>query len=117
MNKPKVGDILYQLPTRNKDAKLVQVQVVKVGRKYFSVCRVGEKPERWRMDEYEIETWAERTNLSASTTIYASEQEYHDSQEVWRLEQAMRVAFCGWGRLKFTLDQLNRIESITKEGL
>ena len=114
--KPKVGDVLYESPTRNKDAKLIPVQVIKVGRKYFSVCRIGERPEKWRMTEHDIQTWLEKTSgWTSQTILYASEQEYLDEVEFMRIARLMREVFCGYSRLRLSLEQLRRIEAIVKE--
>ena len=72
MNKPKpiVGQKLYSLnvgnAARGRAQFLTEVEVIKVGRKYFSCKEVG----GWQDFEYRLSDWGQKTNFSATSFLY-----------------------------------------------
>ena len=93
--KPIVGERLYTLNignnARHRAQVLTPVTVAKVGRKYFTVIRVGE----WQLaTEFYIEDWRERTGgYSANHALYETEQEWADEKEATALCRTIGNAF------------------------
>ena len=113
-DKPKVGDILYSLnvgnAARNTEQVLTPVEVTKVGRKYFYAG------EGWRETQYHIDDWCENTNYSARSLLYKTEQEWYDEKESTAICRYISKSFdYSRNKLGLSLDQLRRIEAITKE--
>jgi len=77
--KPEIGQVLYSLNVGNaaryKPQELTPATVTKVGRKYFTTG------EGWQSEQYEIETWKQKTDFIASSQLYSSEQEWEDEKE------------------------------------
>lgn len=114
--KPQVGQILYSLnvgnAARHKEQKLTPVEVMSVGRKYFVCRKLGESA--WSDKQYCIDGWAENTDYSANSVLYASEQEWIEKREASILFDKMKAAFSGY-RNYLSLNQLRRIDAIISE--
>jgi len=84
MKKPVVGQILYSLnvgnAARNYEQILTPVEVVKVGRKYFTLHEVGQK-YRTRDVKFHIDSWKEKTEYCSNYCLYETEQEWVDLKE------------------------------------
>ena len=109
---------MFSLNIGNNARRVPQVlkpaTVSKVGRKYFSVRLDGPYPaER----EYHIEDWRERTEYSAGTKLYASEQEYADEKEMAVIWGQLRHVFSTYNATGFDLPRLRKIIAIVREVL
>ena len=113
MDKPKVGDKLFSLnignAARNTPQTLTPVEVTKVGRKYFTTC--GE--HRWSERQYHMDSFREKSNYSANSVLYRTEQEYEDEKESYKISTYISKAF-QYGRNvnKLPLEALRGIERI-----
>ena len=119
MDKPRVGQILYSLnvgsEARNAEQKLTPVEVVKVGRKYFST-RVISDSNYARERKYHIETWGEKTDFCVNSILYEDQQGYYDEKENREICGLINDYF-GHGRNNrgIALDVLRKIKSILEE--
>ncbi len=114
--KPTLGQQAFSLNiginARHVPQVLRPATVSKVGRKYFSVRLDGPSPmER----EYHIENWRERTEYSAGTKLYASEQEYADEKEMTVIWGELRHVFSAYTTSGFDLPRLRKIIAIVRE--
>jgi len=112
----KAGQQVFSLNIGNNARHVPQVlkpaTVSKVGRKYFSVTLDGPYPmER----EYHIENWRERTEYSAGTSLYASEQEYADEKEMAVIWGQLRDVFSTYTPSGVDLPRLRKIIAIVRE--
>ena len=84
MEKPKVGQVLYELNIGNaaqyRQQKLTPVEVVKVGVKYFT-CRPIGKTGMWQETKYHLTDWREKTDYSPASKLYVSETAYQEECE------------------------------------
>ena len=108
---PKVGQILYSLNVGNashrKEQKLTPVVVTKVGRKYFTCERVEGV---WKdTTEYYLDDWAHRSNYTASSYLYVSEQEWFDEKEAYELRNELLSKMHD---KKLNLEQLRAVKNI-----
>jgi len=82
--KPIVGQEVFSLnvgnSARNSGQVLTPYVVVKVGRKYFTAKPTGNDGS-WCESQYHLDSWAEKTDYSADSVIYASRQEWYDEVE------------------------------------
>lgn len=111
--KPKLGQQLFSLrisrATRDRKPEFTPVEVIKVGRKYFTCKGVGRGGET----QYLIENWAEKTEYTASSRLYADKQSYHDGEERDDLYCKVRRTFDYFhGNKALTLEQLREISNI-----
>lgn len=122
--KPIVGQKLFSLnvgnSARNREQVLTPVEVVKVGRKYFMVKKNVNDPE-WCGTEYSIDGWNEKTEYTANSHLYISEQEYKDEIEHRAICKMISDAF-DWRSFskssvkgKITLEALRKIAEIINE--
>ena len=114
--KPTVGMKLFvkRIGRWNRDDGLEPAQVVKVGRKYFSVRIDGSSPH---FDtSHHIESWSEVTEYQANTRLYLTEQEEQDEREMATLQDVIWSAFqyrsntCNFG-----LEGLRQIAAIIEQ--
>lgn len=114
--KPEVGQRVFHLnignAARNRKQKLTPYVVTKVGRKYFTAAPEG-NDNRLMENQYCIDSWFEKTDYSASSRLYATEQEWHDEQEINVLCREFRNTF-EYGRNKenLPLPSLRAIKTI-----
>ena len=118
MKKPKAGQILYSLnvgsAARCSAQKLTPVEVVKVGRKYFTCRPVGGK--EYEDVQYHMDGWREKTNYSPDSVLYDSEIAYWDEKESMSIAMIIGVAFeHGRNRKKLSLEKLREIKRILEE--
>lgn len=121
--KPKVtvGMKLFSLnignAARHREQVLTPVVVTKVGRKYFTVKNeVGYGFE----STYNINDWSEKTDYTADSKLYESEQERADEKEIRSLSGKISEAFkYGNNGKNLSLETLrmiaSAIDSQTKE--
>lgn len=69
---------------------LTPVTVTKVGRKYFTVSL---DPKSRFGTEHRVEDWSEKTDYTASTVLYESEQQWADEKESCELCGKISNAF------------------------
>jgi uncharacterized protein (UPF0335 family) len=114
--KPTLGQEVFLLNIGNDARHVPQVlkpaNVSKVGRKYFSVKMQGPYPmER----EYHVEDWRERTEYSAGTRLYASENEYMAEKETAEICRELRHVFTMYNATGLDLPRLRKIIAIVRE--
>ena len=94
--KPYVGMKLFSLnvgnAARDVEKKLTPVHVVKVGRKYFTTRKDG-FDSAWADVEYNLEDWQEKTEYSANSFLYETEQEWLDEKESTKICDEIYAAF------------------------
>jgi len=117
--KPVVGQRLFSLnignAARNCEQMLTEVEVIKVGRKYFTCLRAGDD-RGWSDESYHLDTWDEKTDYSAHSCLYLSEQEFNDEKEADAICKLLKDAFdCGCNRWNIPLPELRQIWGIAKE--
>ena len=111
--KPEIGQQLFSLnignAARNVEQKLTPVEVVKVGRKFFTCKGTG----RGNETQYHIDNWVENTEYCASSKLYENEQSWLDEKERRDLYDKIRDAFNHFrGSKDYTLEQLREIGEI-----
>ncbi len=107
---------MFSLNIGNNARRVPQVlrpaTVSKVGRKYFSVRLDGPyATER----EYHIENWRERTEYSAGTRLYESEEAYMAEKETAEIWGQLRHVFSTYPPSGFDLPRLRKIIAIVRE--
>ena len=114
MTKPKVGDKIFSLnvgnSARNCKQVLTPIEVLKVGRKYFTA---GDPSRSYTHIQYHLEDWSQKSEYSADSVIYKSQQEYYEEKEARELcrEISDKFHYGGCPR-NVTLDDLRKIKSI-----
>lgn len=116
-HKPELGQKLFSLnvgnASRGRKQILTPVIVTKVGNKYFTCERANGE---WKNPtEYLINGWSEKTDYSANSRLYESEQEWLDEKEYNCLNKLIRESFVSYAKNDFTIDQLRRIVKIIEE--
>ena len=119
--KPEIGQTLYSLNVGNRHRQgweqvLTPVTVIKVGRKYFTCAvqaLVGTMPHTH--EQYDIETWQQKTEFIANSKLYATPQEWEDEKEARKLKDAISKCFGIWGEVEIPLEKLRRIKAILDE--
>ena len=113
--KPILGETLYSLNVGNSARHCPQilnpVEVVKVGRKYFSTKLPGYS---W-VTEYHVDTWKERTNYSVNSELYESEQEWLDESEARSILKTIKAHFA-YGNPKHSLETLREVARLIQGG-
>lgn len=114
--KPVVGETLYSLNVGNAarwtKKELTPVNVVFVGRKYFSTCKQLYENVPHMHTQFHVDTWRQKTQYSADEVLYESPEEYHREHKAIKLQNAIRRAFEFWGSTKYTLEQLEQCAKI-----
>lgn len=110
-NKPFIGQTLFKLNVGNAARHIPQVltpvKVTKVGSKYFTIG------EGWEAKQYHLDDWSEKTEYSAESNLYLSEQEYLDEQEEIEICREISRAFDKGKNSKFLpLSRLREIKDI-----
>jgi hypothetical protein len=116
--KPVVGQTLYSLnvgnAARGRPQKLTPVEVVSVGRKYFTVHTIG-MPD-WHTVKYSLEDWSEVSIYIPYTRLYVSEKEYEDDKLHDEMSSMIMRAFDRQYTMKtYSLEDLAAICSILKK--
>lgn len=115
MKKPKVGDIVYSLnvgnAARSRKKELTEFVVQKVGRKYFYAGKEG--CPKWMMYKYDLESWHEVNNYSATSKLYKSKQEYLEQGEMQEICASIAKIF-DWGKnhRHLNLETLRKIREL-----
>lgn len=114
-DKPKVGQRLFSLNignmARNREQKLTEVEVTKIGRKYFT-CKKDKTAHC--ETQYHIDTWYEKTGgYCASSCLYETAQIWEDEKEKNRICSLIYKTF-EYGRKQrdISLSDLRKIEKI-----
>ena len=103
--------VLEQLLYQVEGSAKFSVFVSKIGRKYFTVQRYG--GNEWETTEYNISDWSEHTYHMITSTLYSSEQEYLETQEEYKLCDAIRKSFEYGGNSKnVSLENLRKIAEL-----
>lgn len=107
MDKPKVevGQVLFLVDYRRKGSG-DEVEVVKVGRKYFSVKPVDKK---WTV-EFFIDSWKQKSDFP-SYALWASKKEREDYNDRKVLEFNLKEAFRHYSH-KYSHNQLRLVAQI-----
>jgi hypothetical protein len=114
MNKPNVGDKIFSLnvgnAARNCGQVLKPVEVLKVGRKYFTA---GDPNWRHSNIQYHIHDWTEKTDYSPVSILYRVEQEYYDEKEAREIVKEISQVF-KWNNCpdNISLEDLREIKRI-----
>jgi len=102
----KAGNVLCMVKKnrRETESEIFQVEVLKVGRKYFTVR------EDWREYTFEISSWKEKRGKNAvgnsCLDLYKDLKEYEESLELKEWEDLVVKAFRWETKKTFTLEQL-----------
>lgn len=98
--KPIVGQKLYSLNVGNavsrfdKKQFLTKVEVIKVGRKYFT-CKVV---DGWEVIEYHLDNWKQKSDYAATSVLYEFQEEYEKEKEVNEKYAELKEYFLGYVR-------------------
>lgn len=109
----KVGQTLYALnvgnEARGREQVLTPGTVTKVGRKYFDF----QFKDHWRAITYHIDTWAEKSEYSATYQLYESPKAWEDSKRSKELCESIHKSFeYGYNRFDISLENLEKINRI-----
>lgn len=108
---PVVGMKLIDRQSRHRsNSELVEVEVKRVGRKYFWTGEL-DKGE-WSWIKFELDGWREVSEYSSNHSLYESKQEVLDEQESIKLAAEIREAFGGFGRCGYSLETLRKIKEL-----
>jgi hypothetical protein len=118
--KPKVGDKVWSLAVGNAarnltKPRLTEYTVFKVGRKYFTA---GESEDHWRLAQYEISNWRQKTDYSPQSVLYPSKQAYTDERLCRDIAVDISRYFDrhnGGVASRFSLDSLQKIAVIIRK--
>jgi hypothetical protein len=116
MDKPEVGQVVYSLnvgnAARGREQELTPMEVIKVGKKYFT-CVSSE----WSREiKFHLDTWKEKTEYSSNHKLYDSPEKWEIEREKLELLKALRDYFGIWGKVDLDLDQLREIYAIVSKG-
>ena len=122
---PKVGDRFFDKAVGNaarglKEPKITEVEVVRVGRKYFtcqSLDRLGKPLWKYSDIEYYIDcgTYKQNTEYCQDHALYTSRQAILDESEAFQISLSLRDIFSGYGRCRMSLQALREISEIVKK--
>jgi hypothetical protein len=98
-----IGQTIYY----SERGKICEKTISRVGKKYFYV-------DGFR-NQFYIDNLREKTKFGCGSRVYLSAQEIIDEKESEVLHRKIMVYFQGFGRSKFTLDQLRAIDKIIRE--
>jgi hypothetical protein len=93
-----------------KEVFIREETISKVGRKYFEVGN-GYRPLKFHIEDLS----QEMGGYIADWTLYLSKQDILDEDESNDLHSDIRTAFSGYGKSKYTLEQLRKIKAIVDE--
>ena len=119
MEKPVVGQKLFSLKIgnaarRTEQTSLTPVIVKKVGRKYF-VCG-EENSGDWSDFQYYLDSWQQKTEYTADSILYKTEQEWLDEHEERKLSEQIENTFkVGKNLYNLPLESLRKIVEIIEK--
>ena len=116
MNKPEVGQIIYSLnvgnAARDREQKLTNMVVSKVGRKYFSCHLEGFTRET----QFHLDSWREKSEYSACYKLYSNPEEWEAEKERGNFIKLIKGCFSQYGNTTdLSSDKLKRIVNIINE--
>lgn len=108
----KVGDRVFKLNIGNDykyvPEELTEVEVLKIGRKYFTVVNVCSKYKHQYV--FCLDTFLEKTDYSPKYKIYETPQKLKDEKEERKLCNYFFTCFdYGYNRKKLPLESLRKI--------
>jgi hypothetical protein len=119
---PKVGDRMFDKAIgndtrRSQGLQITEVEVVKVGRKYFtcqSIDRVGKPIYKYTDIEYYIERGAykQNTEYCQNHALYQSRQDIIDESEAISIRDYLRGFFGNYGIPTLSLGALRNIKAV-----
>lgn len=126
LSMPKVGDRFFDKAVGNatrglKEPKITEVEVVRVGRKYFTCLELeylGRTGSTKHLEtEYYIDrdTYREKTNYCQDHSLYPSIQAIADESEAMALRGELRALFGGRAGPGLSLQALREISEIVKK--
>lgn len=111
-NEITVGMKLYLDPVNNEarygNDKILEVEVTKVGRKYFYVEPLTE-------NKFSLDTLEEVSDYAEDYKVYFTEQEILDGRERDKLYSEIGMKFGTFSNKDLTITQLRRIKEIIRE--
>ena len=121
---PKFGDRMFDKAIGNaargkKEPEITEVEVVRVGRKYFtcqSLDRLGELLCKHLDIEYYIDqgTYKQNTGYCQDHALYPSRQAILDESEMYHTHDNLRLGVFGGSRPQLSLRALREISEIVK---
>lgn len=99
---------IVETDLRGKSREPKEANVFSVGRKYFTI-------DDHFKTQFLIENGVEKSENNYKATAYLSLEEILDEREHEKLSGSIRKQLNGWGKLKYSLDQLRRIDKILNE--
>ncbi len=116
MKKPKIGQIIYSLPSgnaaRRSKIELSPMIVSNVGRKYFK-CR---KLNGLIDVQFYLENWHEKTEYSSNYKLYEKIQDYEDEASSIKMVRKIKSQFHEYNDYSnMELSKLKRIIEIIEE--
>jgi len=82
-----------------------EATVSKVGRKYFELTE-------YPREKYDLETLRQVTETNYENKVYLKLQDILDEKEHQKLSDEIKRAFNGYGKLKYSLEQLRKVAEI-----
>lgn len=113
--RPVVGETLYSLNVGNASRRtpqvLTPVEVVSVGRRYFSCSepRYLDSEHMWTV--FRLDTWQQKTDYTPDEALYESEQEYLDEKEGAEISKVVNDRFKMWNP-NLPIEALRQIKAI-----
>jgi len=118
--KPVVGEILYSLnvgnSARRTEQKLTPVEVVSVGRKYFTVSEQKYKKSPHMHPTFHISNWYQKADYTADAALYESPQEWEDEKESQSISSFIAQSF-RYGNTTLPLSALRQIKQIIDQSV
>ena len=91
-----------------RDRKLIEVEIIKLGIKYFYVAG----KDFYGTEKFEISTLAHCVDSNYKYSVYFSREEVDKKDEFSRLSNEIKTAFTTYGKLPYSLEQLQAIKNI-----
>lgn len=116
MSELAIGETVYLKSVGNnarydKEVRIVEFVVKKVGRKYFEVGEPDDNNPR-HFIKFNVEDMCQTTIYAADWQLYLSKQEILDEEEARKLTREIRDVFDRYGKVDLTLEQLRKIKAI-----
>jgi len=121
--KIKVGDSVYYLKARPLSRSpqpienvIVELRVVKVGRKYFYTMPLAPESSWKSTTQWSLQTLWEVRDCGRRLHCFRTRQDLQDNLDSDRIYTLLREGFSRYSSTgNLSIDQLRRIEAITKE--
>lgn len=119
MKVPVKGQILYSLnignAVRHRKQELTPVTVMKVGRKYFYCAKESYENIEGCWIKYDMETWRNVSDYSATSQIYSSAAEWENKKELENMTQEIRNILGSYGSFNISETKIRAIYKILTE--